>query len=321
MSRGAVIAPVGLGPWGPATMANIARNTAGAGRDRAHRWASAREAAWQLLDRHVPQDARVALIGAGNGDDLPLERLAARASQLDLFDLDPAALRRARRTCLPELQARVGLHRLDVTAGAADRISVAVRLGRQPRASRAPERPLGSAAYDVVIGDLLYSQLLYPALLDAGVSQTRIRQALARYGPALTDGVVSRMHASAAAGARVIHLHDIVGWWDGHPQPVSLPEILAQDTLEDAFALIARCRAPVGTDPHDSARRMGARVLERALWEWPFAPGASYLVCATVTAVNGRTVAAACSQVRSGGRGRLRPLSRSTSIRLRPWSR
>lgn len=223
------------------------------------------------------------MIGAGNGDDLPLERLAARASQLDLFDLDPAALRRARRTCPAGLRRHVRLHRLDVTRGAADRIAAAIALGRQPRASRAPHARLGAEPYDLLIGDLFYSQLLYPALLDAGVSHNRIRQALARYGPALTDSVVSRMHASAAPGARVIHLHDIAGWWDGRPQPVSLPEILDGRRLKDAFALIARCRGPVGTDPRDSARRLGAHVLETALWEWPFAPGTSYLVCATVT--------------------------------------
>lgn len=276
------VAPVAVARGRPATAANVARNALGDD-ERARRWAPVRDAAWRLLDQHVPWDARVAVLGAGNGDDLPLGRLAARAGELHLFDLDPAALRRARRRCAPEARQRVRLRRCDVTAGAADRIARAVRLGRRPRRVSVPFTGLGDGGYHVVIGDLLYSQLLYPALMDAGVSQPRTRRALARYGPALTDAVVARMHASAGTGARIIHLHDVVGWWDGHPQPVSLEDVLAQEQLVDAFALISHCRRPVGTDPGESAIRLAARVLDTALWEWPFAPDARYLVCATVT--------------------------------------
>jgi len=182
-----------------------------------------------------------------------------------------------------EVRRRIGIHRCDVTAGTADRIARAVRLGRRPQLqSRAP-RPVGSGEYHVVIGDLLYSQLLYPALLDASVPGNWTRDALALHGPALTHAVVSRMHASATDDGRIIHLHDVVGWWDGHPQPVSVEEILAQERLGDAFALISLCRQPVGTDPRASALRLGARVIDTALWEWPFASDARYLVCATVT--------------------------------------
>ncbi len=282
MRLGGLIAPVAVARGRPATAANVARNTLGDG-ERARRWIPARDAAWRLLDRHVERDARVAVLGAGNGDDLPLERLASRAAELDLFDLDPAALRRARRRCAPEVRQRVRLHRHEVTAGAADRIAHAVRFGQRPRQTRVSRAGLGQGGYDVVIGDLFYSQLLYPALLDAGVPHLKTQRALATYGPGLTESVVARMHASAANGGRVIHLHDSVGWWDGHPQPVSLEEILAQERPEDALALISRCRRPVGTDPRESAGRLGARVLDTALWEWPFARDARYLVCATVT--------------------------------------
>lgn len=267
----------------PSTAGNVARNRMG-GPDRATRWAPARGAAWRLLERYVACDARVAVIGAGNGHDLPLDRLAARAGQLDLLDLDFAALRRARRSCPPELRGRVRVRRCDVTGGVADRIAHAVRVGCRPRGGGTPSRCLSADGYDVVIGDLFYSQLLYPALLDAGVSSAKTRRALAQYGPALTDAVVERMNASVVPGGRVIHLHDVVGWWDGHRQPVALEEILAHERFEEACALISRCRQPVGSDPCASAERLGARVLETALWEWPFAPDTKYLVCATVTA-------------------------------------
>ncbi|MGI8578977.1 MAG: hypothetical protein ACR2K9_00260, partial [Solirubrobacteraceae bacterium] len=72
-----------------------------------------------MLDRHVPAGATVGVLGAGNGDDLPLRRLTRRAGRVDLIDLDPVALRRARR---PALRPRGDVQALvsDVTAGAAD---------------------------------------------------------------------------------------------------------------------------------------------------------------------------------------------------------
>ncbi|MGZ4304309.1 MAG: hypothetical protein ACXVSL_05510 [Solirubrobacteraceae bacterium] len=283
MNLGALISPIAGLRGRPATAANIARNALGADCERARRWASARESAWRLLERHVGRDARVAVVGAGNGHDLPLERLAARAARLDLFDLDLGALRRARHGCAPEMRGAIRIHRCDVTEGAADRVAQAVWLRRPPPARKRTTRPFGKGGYDVVIGDLLYSQLLYPALVDAGVSSARTRQAVDDHGQDLTDALVSRMHVSAAKGGRVIHLHDVVGWWDGHGQPASVGEILAQERLEDALRLISACQQPRGADPALSAERLGTREIDTAIWEWPFAPHASYLVRATVT--------------------------------------
>jgi hypothetical protein len=283
MSFGATAACLLGGRRRPATAANRARNALGGGSDRADRWMFARDAAWRLLEGRVSWDARVAVLGAGNGHDLPLGRLAAMAGEVDLFDIDLPALRRARRACAPEVRQRIRVRRCDVTAGAADRIAYAVSVGRQPRRASVPLTSIGEGGYDVVIGDLLYSQLLYPALLDGGVPPNKTAAALAAHGPALTDIVVARMHASAADGGQIIHLHDMVGWWEDHAQPVSLEAILAEERLEDAFALMSSCRQPVGTDPRASALRLGAPLLETVLWEWPFAPDARYLVCATVT--------------------------------------
>ena len=57
--------------------------------DRHARWAPARDALWQLLDTHMHHDTRVAIVGAGNADDLPLTQLARRAREVTLLDLDP----------------------------------------------------------------------------------------------------------------------------------------------------------------------------------------------------------------------------------------
>src|SRR6202000_350068 len=82
-------------------------------------------------------------------------------------------------------------------------------------------RPLPGAPYDLIIGDLFYSQLLYPALVDLEVDADRRAETLVRHAPSLTRAVVARLHASAP---RVVHVHDPIAWWDGHGQPVTFAE-------------------------------------------------------------------------------------------------
>lgn len=67
----------------PSLSANAARN-AGADRGRRRRWAPARDSLWRFASRHLTDGARVAILGAGNGDDLPLDRLALRGNPADL---------------------------------------------------------------------------------------------------------------------------------------------------------------------------------------------------------------------------------------------
>jgi hypothetical protein len=146
--------------------------------------------------------------------------------------------------------------------------------------------PFGEGPYDVLIGDLFYSQLLYPGLRDAGVSADRIKLALSTYGPALTGLVVSRMHASAADGI-VVHIHDPVGWWRGHEQPFTLDHVLAvaRHSADDALALLQSGSGPEGTNPRHALAALGIPILRTAFWRWPFGPGTDYLACATVAAL------------------------------------
>ncbi|MGI8862847.1 MAG: hypothetical protein ACR2JH_00365 [Solirubrobacteraceae bacterium] len=60
----------------------------------------------------------------------------------------------------------------DVTTGAAHAIIHAAARGQVPEPVLVTEAPLPGAPYDLVIGDPLYSQLLYPAMMDLGI-QTR----------------------------------------------------------------------------------------------------------------------------------------------------
>lgn len=263
--------------------ANVWRNAGGGRWARRLRWHRAREACWALLDRHVIAGARVAVVGAGNGDDLPLARLARRAGALDLIDLDGGALRRARRRCALT-RTPVGLLVDDVSGGAADRI-VAGALGKPVDVLRPPRSPVGVGRYDVVIADLVATQLLYPALVDTGLPAAHIDATLLADGQGLTDAVTARLHAAAPGGV-VIHLHDLLGWWHGHDQPLTLDAILelAETDPAAAMTVAGQANAPYGCDVRAASVALGGQVIDTRFWRWPFAPGTDYLVCATVVA-------------------------------------
>ncbi len=252
--------------------ANAANNARGDGARR-RRWKPARAAAWALLDGEVARGARVAVVGAGNGDDLPLRRLARRAGRLDLIDVDARALAGARRRTIA---ARALVQ--DVTGGAADAV-----LAGASEAVAVPAAPIGDGPYDVVVCDLVLTQLLYPALKAAGtLTGAEIDTVLLRDGQRITDGVVARLHASAPRGTVVI-LHDLLGWWDGHRQPFTLDDVLAAPDPASALHLARRGRLPYGCDPWLATERAGAHITHMALWRWPFAPGADYAVFGLVT--------------------------------------
>ena len=194
----------------PATKANTVRN-ARAEIDRYARWAPARDALWQLLDTHMHHDSRVAILGAGNADDLPLTEITTRAREVTLIDLDARAMRRARRRQPRRLRRRIKVIEQDITNGVADRIAIAAAHAQLPAATTITEAPLPGASYDLVIGDLLYSQLLYPALIDLSIPAARTGEFVDRYAAMLTRSIVARMHVSAPGG-QVLHIHDPIGW-------------------------------------------------------------------------------------------------------------
>ena len=270
----------------PSTGANRARN-AGAELGRHRRWTPVRDAAWRLIDRRLGDGDSVAIVGAGNGDTVPLRRIAARASAVALIDVDERAIARARRRVPLRTRGRVQLVGHDITAGAADAIAGAAASGLVPARPVVSGTPLPGAPYDLVIGDLFYSQLLYPALEDLGVAAARASVLLDGCGEGLTLAAVTRLQASASSGC-VIHLHDPLAWWPGHAQPVTLAQILAAARAEPggaeaALALAARGDGPRYSDPRGALRTLGIPVAETAVWAWPFGDGVDYLVAATVT--------------------------------------
>jgi hypothetical protein len=135
-----------------------------------------------------------------------------------------------------------------------------------------------------VIGDLLYSQLLYPALVDLNVAPAVTAEFLTRCAPGLTRSTVARLNLSAPHG-RVLHVHDPIAWWPGHAQPVTLKLILATAECDPAAAvsLAARGDGPRDSDPRPALSALSIPIRATTLWRWPFAPGVDYLACATLT--------------------------------------
>ena len=123
----------------------------------------------------------------------------------------------------------------------------------------APPTPLGKGGYDVVVGDLLYSQLLYPALRDTTLPRERIGVVLARIDRPLVASVVRRLHASVVPGGVVVHVHDPLGWWDDHVQPVSLDEILAAAATDVGGGARSWWRAATGRARATRARSRSRR--------------------------------------------------------------
>ena len=223
---------------------------------------------------------KVLVVGAGHGDDLPLTRLAQATARVDLLDLDADALRWARRRVPRRLRRRIRVGALDVTGGGAD--AVVAMAADPPPDLRVPAEPIGDAPYDLVIGDLLYSQLLGPSLPHLGLSAAEELTFLYEHGQRLTDAVVARMHASAPRGI-VVHVHDVLGWWGGHEQPLGLYTVIerARKTPADADRVLAGGRPAEGCDPRRSLTALGYPVLRTSWWHWPFQLGVDYLVCAT----------------------------------------
>lgn len=266
----------------PSLSANASRN-ARAERSRHRRWQVARDALWSLLAPRLHPGMRVAVLGAGNADDLPLRRIVERGCEVALIDLDPASSLRARRRLRRSHRSQVEVIEHDVTEGAADLIVLAAVKGVRPRVSRASESPLPGGPFELVIGDLFYSQLLYPALLDLEVDEERREAYISHYAPDLVGSVVARLHASSPGG-HALHIHDPLGWWEGHSQPISLEEVLrlASVDAEAATALASLGEGPSESDPLVALAGMGIEPLKTALWHWPFAASVDYLACATL---------------------------------------
>lgn len=256
-----------------------ARNNAMHQELRLDRWRTVRDALWTVLDPLLEPGARVALVGGGSCDDVPLARIAERAARVDLVDFDTGSTDRARTRLDPTARERVTAIECDVTGGCADRVLAALRDGAPlPRSLPLPVTPLGSGDYDLVVGDMLYTQLLHAGLIALGIAGARQHELMRRYDPALTEALVRRVEASVAPGGHAVHVHDLACWASGHTQPLAIEAVLADpERTWDQLLRHDNC------DPLLVLRRLGVEVLATSWWRWPFEPAKQFVVRCAVT--------------------------------------
>lgn len=245
---------------------------------RFERWASVRDSLWALLDPLLAEGGRVALVGGGSCDDVPIARILERAQHVDLIDFDTSSTQRALGRLPNEARDRITVLEHDVTGGSADQVLRAVRDDAPlPDALPLPYDALGTGDYDLVIGDMLYTQLLHAGLIALEVFGERQHELMRRYDPPLVNALVHRIQASLAPGGHAVHVHDVACWSTGHDQPMELAE-----ALEDPFWTWSKLRRHDDCDPHLVLGRIGADVVESTWWGWPFEPNKQFLVRATV---------------------------------------
>ena len=223
--------------------------------------------------------------GRATGTTCRWRRLAERAARVDLIDLDARAARgararAARRAAGARRRRAPGRHGRDR------------RRARARRRARRAARSAGGAVRAARLGRLRRRRSATSSTASCCIRPCATARCSpsasascwpASTGPLVTS-VVRRLHASAPGGV-VVHVHDPLGWWAGHPQRVTLEEILeaaATDT-DAALALVARGHGPSACDPRAIALELGCEPVATALWRWPFQEGVDYLACATVT--------------------------------------
>lgn len=255
-----------------------ARNNAMHQELRLDRWAGVREALWKVVDPLLVGGARVALVGGGSCDDVPIARIVDRVAHVDLIDFDSSSTSRAIDRVRVDQRDRVTVIEHDVTGGCADLVLRAVRDDAPlPDALPIPYGALGTGNYDLVVGDMLYTQLLHAGLLALDVHGPRQHELMARYDPPLVNGLVQRIQASLAPHGHAVHVHDVACWASGHDQPLTLDEV-----LEDPFWTWSKLRRHDACDPHLVLGTLGADVVDSHWWGWPFEPNKRFLVRATV---------------------------------------
>ncbi|MBC7462231.1 MAG: hypothetical protein H7287_12790 [Thermoleophilia bacterium] len=207
-----------------------------------------------------------------------MQRVAERAASVTLVDIDPEAAARAQARITGKAQAGIEFLELDVTDGAAEVIVASIVAGAgHPTNLDPPTDAIAGGGFDLVLGDMLYTQLLQPALVQLRLPGPQQLEYMRAFDGLLTEALVQRLQRSASPLGKVVHVHDVACWSGVHSQPVELAEALATPDLS-----WARLRRHDQCDPQLALERLGVLTVERGWWEWPFEPNKRFLARGTV---------------------------------------
>jgi hypothetical protein len=150
----------------------------------------ATQARWDSFSEHrvrvtalalEPPGQTLAVLGAGNCNDLDLEALAARFREIHLIDLDEEAVRKARERQPDEVKARLVVHAPVDLSGAFDRLAAV----KAKPATPAEQARLPAAAvqkileavpgpFDVVLSACMLSQLMHSCYVALGLQHPQL---------------------------------------------------------------------------------------------------------------------------------------------------
>jgi hypothetical protein len=221
---------------------------------------------------------RLCLLGAGNGNDLDLEALAARFDEIHLVDLDPTALSRATNRQSPATRGKLrshapvdlsGLYRqLDRRPSSLDAL---VATGATEVTSALP------GSFDAVASCCVLSQMSWAleTLLEGGaVPVAELQQALARIHLRTLLGLLAPSGAALLAADMISSLN-----YDLESVPsAELPELarrLAADRVAFPVCNPELIRQLLRRDP----ALAGATLTQGEPWLWDGPKELTYLVC------------------------------------------
>jgi hypothetical protein len=234
---------------------------------------------------------RLALIGAGNCNDVDLAALAARFRELHLFDLDAEAVARASARQAPEVAARLVVHAPVDVSGAYDHLP-GIRARTLPAAelSALPDVALARAlaavpdvagTFDTVVSACCLSQIMHSCFL--GIGQHAQLDAVA--------GALGRTHLRylltlARPGGQVLLVSDMVSsetypleeMWGTRPADELIGDVERAGNFLSGTARTFMRRLCV-TDPAITVLTAGPPTAP-APWLWRLGGGLTFLVYA-----------------------------------------
>jgi hypothetical protein len=233
----------------------------------------------------------LAVLGAGNCNDLDLPALAARFSQIHLCDLDDEALRRARDRQPPEVAARLVLNAPVDLSGAFDRLAAfktrPASVAEQTRLpTAATERVLAAlpGPFDVVLSACMLSQLMHSCYVALGLQHPQLHMMAAAMGMAHLRSMAG-MLAPGGTGLLVTdtistETYALEELWGDRPPLVMLEEIDRQDRSLTGTAP-SFLRRVFREDPELARLAAGPpRLVEP--WLWRFTEEITFLAYAMV---------------------------------------
>ena len=232
----------------------------------------------------------LAVLGAGNCNDLDLPALAARFREIHLVDLDEEAVRRARDRHPTEVAGKLVLHAPVDLSGAFDRL--AAFKGKPATAAEQARLPAESAQkvlaalpgpYDVVLSACMLSQLMHSCYVALGLQHPQLHLMAA----ALAVSHMRSLAALIAPGGTGLLVTDTISsetyaleeLWNDQP-PAALLEDVDRNNRVLTGTAPSFLRKILREEPEVAPLVSSARLVEP--WLWRFTDDITFLVYALV---------------------------------------